>query len=157
MKYDKITLHISDSRGGSAKDIRKWHVDEKGWSDIGYHHIILNGRIKVSGTTYDEFLDGAIQTGRPESKYGAHVLNNNKGNLGICLIAAKAPEGGKATDKQMATALKLVYQKCSQYGIPIDKVYGHYELDPERRQFCPCFNMDDFRDSLKAIDLSIGV
>ena len=33
----KIILHCSDSEYGTASLIRKWHTEERNWSDIGYH------------------------------------------------------------------------------------------------------------------------
>ena len=43
-KIDKIVIHCADTPKGvyfDVKDIRKWHVEERAWSDVGYHYIIL--------------------------------------------------------------------------------------------------------------------
>jgi hypothetical protein len=156
--YDKITIHISDSAGGTVEDIRDWHVNENGWDDVGYHWIILNGFNRVSGDgEYDSELDGLIQAGRPESKRGIHVKNGNSRNLGICFFALKEEDGGAITVKQKESLIKFILQKCKEHGVPIDEVYGHYELDPERRSFCPCMNMEEFREDLKYIELSTSL
>ncbi len=51
---DKIILHCSATREGrdySVDTLRKWHVEGRGWSDIGYHYIVQR--------------NGDIQEGRP--------------------------------------------------------------------------------------------
>ena len=44
---DTIVIHQSDSAFGNAAVIDEWHR-ERGWSGIGYHWVILNGRIHAS-------------------------------------------------------------------------------------------------------------
>ena len=61
-----IILHCSATREGqdiSVDTIRSWHVDGRGWSDIGYHYII--------------YIDGSIHTGRPLDRSGAHTKGHN--------------------------------------------------------------------------------
>tara|TARA_R110001632_G_scaffold174521_1_gene294103 strand:+ start:521 stop:721 length:201 start_codon:yes stop_codon:yes gene_type:complete len=56
-KIDKIIVHCSATpqfKDFDVEDIRDWHVNGNGWSDIGYHYIIK--------------LDGEIQVGRLEKK-----------------------------------------------------------------------------------------
>ena len=47
---DKVFIHASDSDWKHHDDIsviRKWHVDENGWGDVGYHYFIKrNGTIQ---------------------------------------------------------------------------------------------------------------
>ena len=53
---NRIILHCSatpEGRYTSANEIRKWHVNGNGWSDIGYHYVIR--------------IDGTIEKGRPIS------------------------------------------------------------------------------------------
>ena len=42
-KIKNIIIHCSVSDFGDAELIRSWHVDERGWRDIGYNGVILNG------------------------------------------------------------------------------------------------------------------
>lgn len=74
-KIDEIILHCSatpEGREHDVEDIRRWHVDGRGWSDVGYHYIIL--------------LDGTVQAGRPVNIQGAHCKGQNKTTVGICYI-----------------------------------------------------------------------
>jgi len=77
----EIILHCSATRPAwmhnrsfheQVAEIRRWHVAEKGWRDIGYHHLIGRG--------------GERAAGRPETTVGAHVVGRNSGTIGICLI-----------------------------------------------------------------------
>ncbi len=61
-KINKIIVHCTATQEGkeiSVDTIRKWHVDGRGWSDIGYHYIIS--------------LDGLTEVGRPIERSGAHT------------------------------------------------------------------------------------
>ena len=69
---NRIILHCSATKEGqdfSASTIRGWHVNGRGWSDIGYHWIIR--------------LDGTIEVGRPLEKSGAHTKGHNKDSVGV--------------------------------------------------------------------------
>ena len=63
------------SNGDYAAKLRStqsYHMDTRGWCDIGYHFLV----------TYD----GATWEGRPAAYRGAHVGNQNSGNIGISFI-----------------------------------------------------------------------
>ena len=50
----KIIVHCTatpEGREVDVEEIKRWHVDERGWSDVGYHFHIK--------------LDGTLQEGRP--------------------------------------------------------------------------------------------
>ena len=87
-----VILHCSDSSFGNAVIINNWHTQERKFSMIGYHFVILNG--KISPTKYNKFFDGVIETGRPidddsdlePDKIGAHELGWNTKSIGVCLI-----------------------------------------------------------------------
>ena len=76
-----IILHCSATRPNwmansktSAKvaEIRRWHVRDRGWSDIGYHFLIDR--------------DGTVAKGRPLERTGSHTQGHNTGTIGICLL-----------------------------------------------------------------------
>ena len=74
-KIRKIIIHCSATKEGQdidAKEIKKWHVEGNGWSDIGYHYVIK--------------LDGTVEEGRPIERSGAHTLNHNHDSIGVCYI-----------------------------------------------------------------------
>lgn len=86
-----IILHCSATRpdwfhgkttAEKVAEIRRWHMEDRGWKDIGYHYLIDR--------------DGALVTGRPLDQTGAHVIGNNVGTIGVCLIGG---HGSSVTDE----------------------------------------------------------
>jgi N-acetylmuramoyl-L-alanine amidase len=90
-KIENIIVHISDSFFGCAREIRNWHL-LKGWKDIGYHLVILNGQVFPDLNI--PCLMGSIELGRPlngddflaGNEIGAHALGFNDRSIGICGI-----------------------------------------------------------------------
>lgn len=135
MVPNKIIIHNSASKFGTSRDIRKWHVVENGWDDIGYHYIILNGY--EAPTDYLHSLNGSIEMGRPSNISGAHTKGHND-SIGICLIGQDY-----FSEEQMDTLLSLVGDLCLKYNIPQDKVFGHYEFN--KYKTCPNLDMSHIR------------
>jgi len=78
MTIQKLIIHCADTPPNmdvGAEEIRRWHVEGNGWSDIGYHYVIRRC--------------GLIETGRDESTPGAHVRGHNTGSIGVCMVAAR--------------------------------------------------------------------
>lgn len=70
----KIIIHCSDSDNPAHDDIsviRKWHIEERGFIDVGYHYFITK--------------NGEIQKGRELWQVGAHCKGHNEDSIGICL------------------------------------------------------------------------
>lgn len=100
------TQTTSDNPAQRVRAIQAYHMDSRGWCDIGYHFLVAT--------------DGQIFEGRPYPLVGAHVGNNNSGNIGISHIgcfhssecAAMPPTDPpkamlEATAKLMGTLAKL--------------------------------------------------
>ncbi len=91
-KIDEIVLHCSATREGqdiSVETIRSWHVDGNGWSDIGYHAVIM--------------LDGTLELGRPLERSGAHVKGHNRNTIGVCYIGGVEAHGQTANARSLLT------------------------------------------------------
>lgn len=74
----KIIVHCSDSdypHHDNIEIIRKWHVEERKWKDIGYHYVITK--------------NGIIFCGRRLETAGAHCRGHNWDSIGICLTGKK--------------------------------------------------------------------
>lgn len=135
-KIKKLIIHClatpADWRVGqptSAKiaEVKRWHVEENGWADIGYHYLIDR--------------DGTTQTGRPLNVKGAHTKGKNKGSIGIALFGGKGSNENDAfsdnfTPEQDAALRKLVSQLESEF--PGVAVHGHNEFSAKA---CPGFNV----------------
>lgn len=99
-----IVCHITSSSFGDVPTVRKWHTDPppqgRGWSDIGYHCLIMNG-FRQAHDPYSVDLDGHISAGRPENIQGAHCLAHgmNTATLGVCCVAEPGEDGRKGLFK----------------------------------------------------------
>tara|TARA_S200002703_G_scaffold134447_1_gene123003 strand:- start:937 stop:1374 length:438 start_codon:yes stop_codon:yes gene_type:complete len=118
-----------------VNEIRRWHINERKWSDIGYSHIIHR--------------DGVVALGRPIARSGAHTRGYNKHSVGLALVGGR---GGCAddkpldhyTDKQMVSLRNLLDQLHDEH--PITKVAGHNDF---AKKACPCFNVAEWFDAKK--------
>ncbi len=136
----KIILHCSataDTESKSWEAIRRYHVEENGWSDIGYHFGIEN----VGG-------DIMVYRGRPWWIKGAHcaAAGRNHDSLGVCVVGKydndpPSPEIYKAVIDVLKTL-------CAVFWIDTEKVYGHSEFEPMKT--CPgvMWDMDRVRADL---------
>lgn len=122
----EIIVHSTATPEGmdvQPESIREWHK-ERGFSDIGYHFIIM--------------LNGDIRQGRPLAEMGAHCKRHNKGTVGIA-YAGGTDGRGKAkdtrTDAQKEAMKRLIMWLVWKYGIWI--VSGHRDYTATQ---CPSFN-----------------
>ncbi len=142
----KIIIHCSDSTFGDVPQIRSWHTMPpprgRGWKDIGYHWVVLNGQItpKVS---YQPGMDGVIQAGRPEAEIGAHCEGHNADSIGICLVGIR-----EFTEHQMDALCTFLVVVLKKYGLKVTDVYGHHEFNPGKA--CPNLDMAEVRAELAA-------
>jgi N-acetylmuramoyl-L-alanine amidase len=173
VKVERLVVHCSASTWGNRDEITRWHTYPKdnsdgtvnylgrrynsrselpvevrnqygnGWSDVGYHSIILNGHPHY-GMEYDEKYDGITEYGRAENTIGAHVLYHNRGSLGVCLVGID-----KFTDKQMSVLKRWLGDRLWKYDLRIRDIYGHNEFPEHRTRDCPNINMTIFRAKLK--------
>jgi N-acetylmuramoyl-L-alanine amidase/Mannosyl-glycoprotein endo-beta-N-acetylglucosaminidase len=81
------------------RQIQNAHMDGRGWSDIGYHYMIM--------------ASGRIYQGRPERKRGSHDVIND--GLGICFDGDYTNR--QITDAQFRSAVALCTKLCQRMGI----------------------------------------
>lgn len=124
----------SRSSNQKVAEVKRWHVEDRGWSDIGYHYLIDR--------------NGTVINGRPVARVGAHTLGRNKGTIGIALFGG---HGGSATDQfddhftpEQKEALTTLLREIDPDGLM--KVTGHNDYAPKA---CPCFKVVDPRLSKK--------
>lgn len=129
---NQIIVHCSatpPSMDIGVDEIRGWHVDERGWSDVGYHFIIRR--------------NGDLEHGRPIARAGAHAKGFNEKSIGICLIG-----GTDSDDKTKAEANFTLEQYLALFehanflmnGYGIKDIKGHRDL-PGVIKACPCFDV----------------
>ncbi len=73
------TVTGSSNPARQMRGIQRFHMDSRGWCDVGYHFLIGS--------------DGRIYEGRPLRFLGAHVGGHNTGNIGISFIGCYHTSG----------------------------------------------------------------
>ncbi len=122
-QIDLLIVHCTDSDIASHdnyKTIRKWHVEENGWSDVGYHFLILKS--------------GEVVICRPIHIKGAHCKKHNSNSIGICLTGKN-----NFSEKQFSSLKKLVSELKIEFGLNDYDILGHKDLD--KNKTCPNFNV----------------
>lgn len=140
MKPEYIVLHHSlteDSGTVSWSAIRKYHVNQRKWSGIGYHFGI---------ESIDRHVE--ILLGRPWLDQGAHckAKEMNHRSIGVCFVGNY---DSKPVPRRMWQAgIRLCATLMESFAIPSIKVVGHREVDGSKT--CPGENFDlrEFRKTL---------
>lgn len=128
---DKVIIHCSYTKpdmNWGVEEIRRVHVDENGWSAIGYHYIIKR--------------NGQVDRGRPHDAVGAHCRGENSHSIGICLIGGMAPDGSPAfnyTKVQMNSLNVKIAELRKQY--PEAGFFGHSDFSDKS---CPVFDIQAY-------------
>ena len=120
-EINKIIIHCSDSTWGDVSEVDKWHK-ERGWSEIGYHYVVLNGH-RGYKSDFRSRDNGYVEQGRDERKKGAHCKGHNADSIGICLIGKQ-----HFTQRQIESLRILIEKLLQRHNIERDGVYGHYEF-----------------------------
>jgi N-acetylmuramoyl-L-alanine amidase len=125
-KIDKIIVHCSatpEGRNVLISEVKRWHVEERGWSDIGYHFVIE--------------LDGSVRIGRPIEIKGAHSKGNNHDSIGVCYIGGvdlDMKSKDTRTECQKESLVNLLTELKDTYG---GNIYGHRDFSDKD---CPSFD-----------------
>ena len=109
-----IVIHHSASSNESSdwpavvRSIWDFHVNGRGWSDIGYNWLVDP--------------EGQIYEGRSTDAIGAHFCSTNTGTLGVCLLGNFMEETPKAAAISALEAL-LSWKVCENAIDPLAEVY----------------------------------
>lgn len=107
----------------NVNDVRRWHR-ERGFSDIGYHYLIL--------------VDGTVEAGRPLSAVGAHCKGHNAHSIGICYVGGLNDKGKPADTRTPAQREAMRSLLISlKHRFPDATIHGHRDFATKA---CPCFD-----------------
>ncbi len=107
----------------NVNDVRRWHR-ERGFSDIGYHYLIL--------------VDGTVEAGRPLSAIGAHCKGHNAHSIGICYVGGLNDKGKSADTRTPAQREAMRSLLISlKHRFPNAIIHGHRDFASKA---CPCFD-----------------
>lgn len=120
-------------------EVRRWHMEDRKWSDIGYHFLIDR--------------DGTVVAGRPLERVGAHVKGHNAGTIGISMFGG---HGGAATDdfldnftEDQEYALRVLIRELQENHPTITKISGHNQYAAKA---CPCFSVPAWMEGARKIN-----
>jgi len=132
-KINEIIIHCTATREGqhvTVETIRKMHIKDRGWSDIGYHYII--------------YLDGSIHNGRDVDISGAHCSGHNSHSIGVVYVGGVKKDGktpkDTRTEAQKKSLVKILKALKKLY--PNATIHGHYEYS---NKACPCFDVKEYK------------
>lgn len=119
-KVFRIAIHHTESPTvdklspqARLRQIQSYHMNVKGWCDIGYHYLISR--------------DGRVWEGRPDHKLGSHAGGANTGNIGISVMGSH--DTIPVTEAQAAAMAELIRTIGTTHKLTIDRkvIRGHRE------------------------------
>lgn len=109
---DAVVIHHSATpRATTFESIRRAHL-AKGWTDIGYHVVILG--------------NGDLRVGRKLLDAGAHAPPRNFETIGLCIVGDNTTPGEEWTPDQIETAKQ--YLNAVALVFPGIEVTGHRDV-----------------------------
>lgn len=137
-KINKIIVHCTatpEGREVTTDDLYRWHVKERGWSDIGYHFFID--------------LEGCLHECRPIEKTGAHTKGHNWESIGVAYAGGMSADGEQSepmdtrTEAQKDALFELLLRLVESYKGA--EIYGHCDFSDKA---CPSFNAREEYENL---------
>ncbi|KAK2176396.1 hypothetical protein NP493_664g02058 [Ridgeia piscesae] len=137
-----VIIHHSATRGCTDKSscsalvrsFQRYHMDNNGWSDIGYNFVVGE--------------DGNIYEGRGWGKVGAHARGHNSNSIGICVIGNfehRTPNGAALSAAQSVINTGVRLGKIS----PSYRLRGHRDVGsttcPGRRLYASIRRWSHYR------------
>ena len=108
-------------------EVSRWHVEDNGWRDIGYHIVCAPG--------------GDVGYGRMFHEIGAHVREANRGTIGILMLEVrKIDRMGRFEDFFTEAQRVAVHGEIAKLSAltQIKRITGHNEYAPK---LCPGFKV----------------
>lgn len=125
-----VVHHTATPSYATVESIRNYHVNIRGWRDIGYHYLVQR--------------DGVIRLGRPDHIQGAHCSGHNADSIGVALIGnfEETPLGMEV--ETQVNSLKMLLQDLT-LRYKDARVVGHKEL---AATLCPGKHLAEWLDAL---------
>ncbi|HHT23167.1 MAG TPA: lysozyme [Bacteroidales bacterium] len=136
-----LVIHCTDTPEGrhiTSDDIRRWHLKERGWKQVGYTDMIhLDGTVeRLVENNDDAYVDGWEVTNgvRGYNRHSRHVV----------YVGGKARNGIAYKDTRTPEQIKALTKICKEFAeiAPNAKIVGHRDLN--KAKDCPCFDVKAF-------------
>jgi len=124
------------STANKIRGYQRYHQNDRGWADLGYHYVIDRC--------------GRVWEGRNLGHQGAHAGSSqlNKGNVGISVMGNYENQALVAAQKDSLASLLSVL--CHEYELKPWQISTHKEL---KQTACPGAHLQRFVDLLKTSPL----
>jgi hypothetical protein len=94
------------------RQIQSFHMYSNGWCDIGYNYLLSR--------------DGRVWKGRGKGRLGAHVANNNTGNVGISFMGTHTSTSATKTQRcKVAGLLRWLHKQHPAIALNRSDIKGH--------------------------------
>ncbi len=107
----------------TVESIRRYHMAQRGWRDIGYNVIL--------GPGGDLFIGRTLRSGG-----GAHTKEQgmNSCSVGLSMIADFDSEDWREQTPVIEAAVRVAGAYCRRFDIPMDRLFYHRDFAPKS---CP--------------------
>ena len=119
-RVDEVVVHhtwrptADDYNGeGTIRGVRRYHMDERGWSDNGYHWMLGP--------------NGDVWRCRPMIRSGAHVSGRNAHTVGVSFIANFDSDDPAAYDG-MDAGYRVVAALLKRFDLGVENIRFHREF-----------------------------
>ena len=116
-----VVHHTGGPITQTAEEIRRYHIDVKGWRDVGYSHLIE--------------MDGALVLGRGLRSYLSSNLPFNGRSISLGIIGNNLEEENRWRPAQIIAA--YWYAEAVVRLVPRIKIIGHDEVPEGTATACP--------------------
>ena len=144
------TVTPSENPERQVRGIQRYHMDSRGWCDVGYHFLVG--------------IDGTVYEGRPLHLVGAHVGGHNTNNIGISFVGCFNPSGCPSSygpkhppEVMLRAGGNLVGELSRLFGITVNtsNVKGHRDHSGASTS-CPGQYLYERLDTIRSIARSGG-
>lgn len=132
--YREVNFTDAAETVARLQAIQRYHHEELGWADIGYHYIIDRA--------------GRVWEGRPLGYQGAHVKAHNPENVGIMVLGNF--ELQQPSQQQVTSLVAMVNHVAGKYRLPVREVRTHREW-PDQSTRCPGRNLQRQVDAMRRV------
>ena len=144
---DYLMVHCTYTpamRAVTKEDLKKWHIEERGWSRVGYSDMIhLDGSLEnLIPYNQDDIID------TKEVSNGASGYNR----IARHVVYVGGKGGDTRTDMQF-TAL-AIYCRFTVLRHPKIKIIGHNQVS---NKSCPSFDVPQFCKDIGLSSINIGL
>jgi N-acetyl-anhydromuramyl-L-alanine amidase AmpD len=122
-----VVHHTASPQDATFDSIRNYHINDRGWSDIGYHYVIGP--------------EGTLFLGRPVWRIGAHAKGKNSKSIGVSVI------GNYESDTLTCAIRVQLYQLLNDLKrhFPNAQVVGHRDV---AATLCPGKNLYEWLQTI---------